>query len=89
MTTTFSNKIAILADLWMAYRDDEEFQDFIEYNDIGLPLAYLLENNIVKSTSLAEQFIDETFRLLLLGLAISEDTGFETLDDILSAPMGD
>jgi hypothetical protein len=35
---TFDNKISILAELWMNYRDDEELQDFIEYNDLGLPL---------------------------------------------------
>ena len=44
---TFQNKVTILAELWMNYRDDDELKDFIEYNDIGLPLAYLLMNEIV------------------------------------------
>jgi hypothetical protein len=81
-STTYSNQLAILAELWLNYRDDEEFADFIEYNDIGLPLAYVLANDIVKSTDLAEKFIGETFALLLAGLDV-EDTGFEALDDIL------
>lgn len=81
-STTYSDKLAILADLWLNYRQDEEFQDFVEYNDIGLPLAYVLANEIVKSTDLAEKFVEETFDLLLAGLEI-EDTGFETLDDLL------
>lgn len=81
-STTYSDKVAILADLWLNYRQDEEFQDFVEYNDIGLPLAYVLANEIVKSTDLAEKFVSETFDLLLAGLEI-EDTGFETLDDLL------
>lgn len=89
MTTTFSNKTAILADLWMAYRDDEEFEDFIQYNDLGLPIAYALSAQIVTATPLAEQFVNETFDLLLKGLQIQEDYGFETLEDVLSAPMGD
>lgn len=83
MTTPFENKTAILADLWMNYRTDEEFQDFIEYNDLGLPLGYLLANDIVKITPQAEIFINETFDLLLAGLDIDEDTGFEMLDDLL------
>jgi hypothetical protein len=82
MTTTFENKTLILADLWLNYKQDEEFQDFIEYNDIGLPLSYMIANDIVKTSELAEKFIDETFELLLAGLGI-EDTGFELLDDLL------
>jgi hypothetical protein len=81
--TTFENKCIILADLWLNYRSDEEFQDFIEYNDMGLPLAYALSEGIVKGTELSNKFIDETFDLLLGGMEV-EDTGFENLDDLLS-----
>lgn len=90
MTTTFSNKTLILADLWLNYRDDEEFIDFCEYNDLGLPLAYAIANSIVDNPNeLAKKFVEETFDLLLAGLEIQEDSGYETLDDLLSAPMGD
>jgi hypothetical protein len=82
MTTTFSNQTIILADLWLNYRDEEEFLDFFSYNDLGLPLAYALSNNIVTGTDLAEKLVTETFDLLLAGLGI-EDTGFENLDDLL------
>jgi len=82
-STPYSDRLAILADLWINYKADEQFVDFVEYNDLGLPLAYAIDNNIVKSTDLAEQFINETFELLLAGLEIDEDTGFETLDDML------
>jgi hypothetical protein len=81
--THYSDKLAILADLWLNYKQDEEFADFIEYNDIGLPLAYLIHNDIVKSTDLAQKFVEETFELLLAGLEI-EDSGFENLDDLLA-----
>jgi hypothetical protein len=88
MTTTTESKAQILAELWQDYRNDEEFLDFIEYNDLGLPLAYAVSNGIADSNPLIEQFIDESFRLLLLGLEIKEDTGFEVLDDVLSSQMG-
>jgi hypothetical protein len=65
------------------YRLDTEFQDFIDYNDIGLPLAYCIANDIVISTDISERFINETFELFISGLEL-EDTGFETLDDILA-----
>lgn len=81
--TTLDNKVAILSDLWMEYRNDEEFADFIDYNDISLPLAYAISNNIVTTTPLAETFINETWALLLGSLDVEEDTGFETLDELL------
>jgi hypothetical protein len=81
--TTFESKCVILSDLWLNYRDDEQFEDFIQYNDMGLPLAYALSEGIVKGTELSNKFIDETFDLLLAGLGI-DDTGFEDLTDLLS-----
>jgi hypothetical protein len=83
-TTTFENKCVILADVWLNYRYDDNFEDFSEYNDMGLPLAYAISEGIVKSTDIAEGFINETFDLLLAGLEIDEDPGFESLDEILS-----
>jgi hypothetical protein len=87
METTIDNKTQILAQLWLDYRDDEEFTDFIEYNDLGLPLAYAIGSNIVKITTQAEKFINETFELLLAGLDL-EDTGFESLEELLEAGSG-
>jgi hypothetical protein len=82
--TPLSSRSQILGDLWMNYRDDEEFRDFIEYNDLGLPLSYAFANGIVeKATPAAEQLINETFELLLGALEIPVDEGFESLDDLL------
>lgn len=86
-TTPFSNKVSILADLWLNYKQDEEFEDFLIYNDLGLPLAYAVDNKIVSSTPIAESFIEETFDLLLAGLSI-KDTGFDNLDEILGMSEG-
>lgn len=85
--TTYENKCAILADVWMNYRDDEEFKDFVSYNDLGLPMAYMIANGIIESEdgSVGGNFINETFRLLLSGLGVEEDLGFEELDDVFSA----
>lgn len=82
--TTFDNKTHILADLWLNYRDDEGFTDFIQYSDIGLPLAYLLSNGIVERTSQADKYIEDTFSLFLSLLGI-EDTGFDELDAMLDS----
>lgn len=85
-TTPYSNRIDILSDLWLNYRDEPDFEDFVGYNDLGLPMSFLLANAIVKGTPAAENFVNETFELLLAGLN-TEDTGFESLDDLLA--LGD
>ena len=87
MATTFSNKCSILSDLWMNYRDDEGMTDFIEYNDMGLPLAYFIDSDIVTPKDQAKMFVDETFNLLLGALDI-EDQEFETLNEMLEAQEG-
>jgi hypothetical protein len=66
----------------MDYRGDVEFQDFIEYNDLGLPLAYAISEGIVEKTEIASNFINEAFDILLAALGV-EDTGFESLEDML------
>ena len=80
--TPFSNRCEILGDLWLQYRDDEEFADFFEYNDLGLPLAYAIKNDIVHIAPVGEQMVNETFEILISAMEI-EDTGFETLQDLL------
>jgi hypothetical protein len=82
--TEFTNKIKILADLWINYRDDEDFIDFCDYNDLGLPLAYLIDNGLATSTELGNRYIEETFDLFLVAVEVTKDTGFETLDDIFT-----
>ena len=79
---TFDNKISILAELWMNYRDDEDLQDFVEYNDLGLPLAYFLMNEIVAPSQIAAVYIDETYNLLIASLGV-EDKEWESLDELL------
>jgi len=80
-TTTQESKADILSELWLGYKNDQNFEDFFAYNDLGLPLAYAISNGIVKATETANKFIDETFSLLLASLEI-EDEGYDGLDDI-------
>lgn len=75
------NKITILAELWMNYRDDQELEDFIEYNDLGLPLAYFLVNEIVLPTEQTHIYINETYDLLVAALGV-EDREWESLDQM-------
>jgi hypothetical protein len=81
--TPFDTRCEILSDLWMTYRFSPKFEDFVSYNDIGLPMAFLLSEGLVKTQNqLAKSMIDETFDIFLGSMKL-EDTGYESLDDIL------
>lgn len=82
METQFLDKAQILADLWMNYRWEKDFEDFITYNDLGLPLAFALSEEIIERTPQLDTYIEETFALFLAAVEL-EDEGFESLDDVL------
>ena len=75
----FNVKCSILNQLWTDYRYDEDFEDFIEYNDIGLPLASFIDEGLVDTTPRAEIYISETFDLLVAALDI-EDKDYDSLE---------
>lgn len=81
--TEFNDRVAILAKLWIDFSNDPNFEEFFNYNDLGMPLAYALDNDIVVANEKTHGFINETFDLLLAGLEL-EDTGFTDLNDLLN-----
>jgi hypothetical protein len=83
MPTNFENKCAILADLWLNYKDNEELEDFIEYNDLGLPLAYLIHTGLVTVTDEGIIYVDETFDLLVSSLGLDLEGEYETLNELM------
>lgn len=70
----FADKAGMLAQLWLEFKADKDFAAFIEYNDIGLPLAYCHANGLVSEvTDLGEQYITETFDMFFKLLDITEE----------------
>jgi len=82
-TTDFDSKALILGQLWINYKEDDEWTDFIAYSDLGLPLAFSFAEGIINHTPTLEQYINETWDLFLEGLGI-EDKGFARLEDIFT-----
>lgn len=69
----YADKTGILGQLWIDYREDENFSVFMEYNDIGLPLSYVVAQGLVPGlTELGEDYIDETIDMLFKLLEVSE-----------------
>lgn len=82
MENSFENKCAILAEVWLGYRQDPQFNDFVSYNDLGLPLAFLIEEKLVTPQLLAREMVNESYALLLASLEKS-DGDWESLEDLL------
>ena len=80
--TDFSSICEILGSLYSNYREDKNFKDFIEFNDLGLPLAYLTSENLCEVSDDGARYITETWQLFLAGLNMSDD-GFEDLEQLL------
>jgi len=80
--TDFNSMCSILSELWMDYKSDKYFKDFIEYNDIGLPIAFLVDNELVEPTELAKRYVYETWDIFLAALEITKDLGWESLEEV-------
>ena len=83
MATNFETKCAILSDLWLNYKDNEELVDFVEYNDLGLPLAYLIHTGLVTVTDEGMPYVDETFDLLVSSLGLDLDEEYASLNELM------
>lgn len=84
--TDFSDKVDILGELYANYSNDENFKDFIEFNDLGLPLAYLSREGLCEVSDDGERYISETWDLFIKSLGL-DDTGFNDLDEVLQASL--
>lgn len=80
--TNLETQIDILGNFYLNYRDDKAIGDFIEFNDIGLPLAYLTSEGLCQPTDMAIAYIQETFNMMLATMGL-EDIGFDSLDHVL------
>jgi len=82
--TEFDKKCEILAELWIAYRNDDSLSEFFSYNDIGLPIAYCITEDLVVANTRTEEIVQETWDMLIEALDV-RDTGYLTLEQLLSA----
>ena len=80
--TKFESICSVLSELWVNYKEDKEFSEFIQYNDLGLPLAFMLDSSIVEPTDSAIQYVTETWNIFLSALGIEEDLGWSSLEDV-------
>ena len=82
-----ADKTGIIGQLWIEFRDDSDFSAFMEYNDIGCPMAYMLaEGLVVELSKVGEDMVNETFNMFINLLGITEEEIDETDDSSLLDP---
>lgn len=80
--TDFSSICKILGELYSNHKEDVVFQNFIEYNDLGLPLAYMVTEGLATPSKRGIKYITETWKMFLDNFGI-QDTGYTSLNNVL------
>jgi len=76
----FSDKTGVIGQLWIEFRNDEDFDAFMDYNDLGCPMAYMVAEGLIKDlTPVGEEMIEETFKMFLELINVTE----EEIDSVL------
>lgn len=84
--TDFVTQCVILGELYENYKEEKDFRAFIEYNDLGLPLAYLTAQGLVIEVSDdGRRYIADTFEMFIKSIKLTEDDVLDgmTLDEVL------
>ena len=84
--TDFVTQCLILGQLYANYKEEKDFKAFIEYNDLGLPLAYLTAQGLVVEVSDdGRRYVIDTFEMFIKSINLTEDDIIEgmTLDEVL------
>ena len=82
----FETVCGILGELHFTYGDSKEFRSFVEFNDLGLPLAFLTrEGLIVELSNDGRRYVVDTFDMFIESLKVDPDDIVEgmTLDELL------
>lgn len=83
--TGYDTKVSILAELMRGYRDDPALKEFMEFSDIGMPLAYFIDEGICVGTQDGKRFILQTWDDLMENLGANDDEGFRDLQHLFDS----
>jgi hypothetical protein len=75
-------KAEILVQFTQDHFNSEEYDEFFDYNDLGVPLAIAINNDLVILTDAGEQLLDETWKDLCLLFEADPNGEYESIDDL-------
>jgi hypothetical protein len=75
-------KAEILVQFTQDSFNDEEYSEFFDYNDLGIPLSIAIVQEMVILTDEGEQLLDETWKDLCLLFEADPESEYESIDDL-------
>lgn len=85
--TAFSDKCTILGTLWTFYKDtdDDVWQQFFSWADVGLPLAYMSWQGLASVKPEGKQYIEDVWVEFCKTIAIDPSAKYSILKDTFDA----
>ena len=86
-TTNFDKKCEILGNLWTFYKDtdNEDWQEFFNWSDLGCPMAYLQWQGMVTIETESRHLIDDTWEVFCGMIEIDVDGSYDSLKGAFDA----
>lgn len=75
-------KAEILVQFTQDNFNDEMYEEFFDYNDLGIPLSIAITQEMVILTDNGEQLLEETWNELCLLFSADANGEYETIDDL-------
>jgi hypothetical protein len=77
--------------LWTFYKDtdNKEWQEFFEWADLGLPLAYLVWQDLATAKPEGKQSIEDTWRVFCEMIDIDSNLKYTNLQQAFDASPND
>lgn len=76
-------KAEILVQFTQDYFNSGEYEEFFDYNDLGIPLSIAITQDMVILTNEGEQLLEETWKDLCLLFDANPDDEYESIDDLI------
>ncbi len=76
-------KAEILVQFTQDYFNSGEYEEFFDYNDLGIPLSIAITQDMVILTDSGEELLEETWKELCLLFEANPDDEYESIDDLI------
>ena len=83
--TPLENKAQIVVEFIQDYKDDEEYEEFFEYNDLGIPLAIAITQDMAYLTDSGSNVFEETWARLCDLFDADVSDSYESIDELMDS----
>jgi len=81
--TSIDEKAQIIVEFVQDFRESGEYEDYFDYNDLGISLADALAQDMADLTESGLQIFEETWRHLCELFDMDETASYESIEDLM------